>query len=400
MNGMHAARTVTAPEVHKALEESLARWKAELLELSHALHADPELSGEEHRAAARVRALLAAAGFRTDLPQPSAPTALLAEAGDGELVAVFCIEYDALPGIGHACGHNVNAAATLGAALALASVAEPLGLTVRVLGTPAEEADGGKVDLLEEGMFDGAAMAFMVHASGEDAVGNSSLALGCWDLSFNGRAAHAATAPQEGVNALSALVIAQTAVGLLRQQLPRDVVVSHIVTDGGAAPNIIPDRTAARLEVRAPRLDQLESVWAAVRRCFEAGAHATGCSLEITPAGNVFAELRQDGFLARAYAEAMVRRGREVPVQSEPLASTDMGNVSHRVPSIHPMVGYEVHGAVHHTADFAHAGASASADLAILDSAYGLAAAAARAALDDGERARLLAAVTHRDRGL
>jgi len=375
------------------LAAAVERWRPVVLELSHALHADPELSGEEHRAADRVRAVLAEAGFRQDVRQPGAPTALRAESGRGDLVAVFCIEYDALPGIGHACGHNVNAAATLGAALALASVAEPLGLTVRVLGTPAEESHGGKIDLLDEGMFDGAAMAFMVHASGVDAVGNSSLALGCWDLSFHGRAAHAATAPEEGVNALSALVIAQTAVGLLRQQLPRDVVVSHVVTDGGSAPNVIPDRAAARLEVRAPRLDQLDAAWMSVRRCFEAGAHATGCSLDVRQAGHVFADLRQDDFLARAYAEAMEHRGRSVPARPEAVASTDMGNVSHRVPSIHPMVGYEVNRAAHHTADFALAGDSASADRAIVDAAYGLAAAAARAAEDPAERRRLLDSV-------
>ncbi|WP_287903814.1 amidohydrolase [Arthrobacter sp.] len=372
------------------LAAAVDRWSPRILELSHALHADPEVSREEHQAAERVRALLTEAEFRLDVPQPAAPTALRAESGEGELVAAFCIEYDALPGIGHACGHNVNAAATLGAALALASAAGPLGLTVRVLGTPAEESHGGKVDLLEEGMFDGAAMAFMVHASGDDAVGNSSLALGCWDLTFHGRAAHAATAPEEGVNALSALVIAQTAVGLLRQQLPRDVVVSHVVTDGGSAPNVIPDRASARLEVRAPRRDQLDAAWAAVRRCFEAGAHATGCTLEIEQSGNVFADLRQDDFLSRAYAEAMGERGRSVPLRGDAIASTDMGNVSHRVPSIHPMVGYDVGGAAHHTAEFALAGAGASADLAVVDAAYGLAAAAARAAQDPTERRRLL----------
>lgn len=380
----------TDARVETLIAEAVDRWRPRMLDLSHALHADPELSGEEHRAAERVRALLAEAGFRFDVPQPAAPTALRAEAGEGELVAVFCIEYDALPGIGHACGHNVNAAATLGAALALASAAVPLGLTIRVLGTPAEESHGGKVDLLEEGMFDGAAMAFMIHASGEDAVGNSSLALGCWDLTFHGRAAHAATAPEDGVNALSALVVAQTAVGLLRQQLPRDVVVSQVVTDGGSAPNVIPDRTSARLEVRAPRRDQLDAAWAAVRRCFEAGAHATGCTLDIEQSGNVFADLRQDGFLAGAYAEAMERRGRSVPLRGDAIASTDMGNVSHRVPSIHPMVGYDVGGAAHHTAEFALAGAGTSADLAVVDAAYGLAAAAARAAQDPTERRRLL----------
>ena len=375
--------------VRRALADAVDRAAPMLLDLSHAIHADPELSGEEHRAVERVRGLLARSGFRLG-PQPAAPTALCAESGDGDLVVVLCVEYDALPGIGHACGHNVNAAAAVGAALALAECAAALGITVRVLGTPAEESHGGKVDLLEDGWFEGAGLALMAHAGGEDIVGGGSLALGCWDAVFTGSAAHAAAAPHEGRNALDALVVAQTAVALARQQLPPGVVVSLVVTDGGGAPNVIPARAAGRFEIRASDLGTLESTYARVLRCFEAGAHAAGCGLEIERHGHVFAELRQDAFLSEAYAAAMRGRGREVRHDPAPVASTDMGNVSHAVPSIHPLVGYAVDGAAHHTPDFARHGTSPSADRAVLDGAFGLAAAAAAAALDPVHRARLL----------
>lgn len=378
----------TTADVERALSDAVERAAPSLLSLSHALHADPELSGDEHRAVERVRRLLTDHGFRLG-PQPDAPTALCAESGDGDLMVVLCVEYDVLPGIGHACGHNVNAAAAVGAALALTELADALGITVRVLGTPAEESHGGKVDLLEEGWFEGAGLALMAHAGGEDIVGGGSLALGCWDAVFTGSAAHAAAAPHEGRNALDALVVAQTAVALARQQLPPGVVVSIVVTDGGVGPNVIPARSAARFEIRAGDLGTLESAYARVLRCFEAGAHAADCGLKIERHGNVFAELRQDAFLSEAYAEAMRGRGREVRHDPAPVASTDMGNVSHAVPSIHPLVGYEVDGAAHHTPNFARHGTSPSADRAVRDAAFGLAVAAAAAVLEPVQRERL-----------
>ncbi|KHL00094.1 hypothetical protein LK09_00060 [Microbacterium mangrovi] len=367
-----------------------------LVALSHAIHADPELGGEEFRAVARVKEVLQDAGFSFDLPQPEQPTAFAATFGTGEFVVAVCVEYDALPEIGHGCGHNVNAASAVGTALALQPLAGRLGLTVLVLGTPAEESWGGKVDLLDAGFFDGAAIAMMAHAAGEDNVGASSLALGCWDLTFHGRGAHAAAAPSEGVNALDAIVIAQTATALARQQLPSDVIMSSIVVDGGTAPNVIPARATARVELRAPRKEQLDALWERVQRCYEAGALATGCTLTIEPVGHPFADLRQDAALCRAYADALAGIGRTVRLDGPAVGSTDMGDVSHRVPSIHPMIGYDVAGAVHHTADFAAAGAAPGADAAILDAAYGLAAAAAAVASDPAERARLLAEVAAR----
>jgi metal-dependent amidase/aminoacylase/carboxypeptidase family protein len=230
----------------------------------------------------------------------------------------------------------------------------------------------------------------MAHAAATDVVGGSSLAMSMWDVLFEGRPAHAAAAPSEGVNALDALVVAQTAIALARQQLPAGSIVSLIVTEGGSAVNVIPERARANIEMRAASIENLRLIQDKVRRCLEAGAHASGSTLEVTPTGNDYAELRQDAFLSEAYRAAMTAKGRDVAFSAEPVASTDMGNVSQLVPSIHPMVGYDVRGAAHHTAEFAAFGASAGADNAVLDGSFGLAAAACAAAADPGQRRRLL----------
>ena len=381
---------VTRGDIETALEAVVERWKPEILDLSHAIHADPELGGQEFRAAKRVRRVLRMAGFGFDAPQPAQPTAFSARFGSGELVVALCVEYDALPAIGHACGHHVNAASAVGAALALAAVAEELSLTVKVLGTPAEETTGGKVDLIDEGFFDDVSLAMMAHAAAKDVVGGSSLAMCMWDVLFEGRPAHAAAAPSEGVNALDALVVAQTAIALARQQLPAGSIVSLIVTEGGSAVNVIPERARANIELRAASIENLRLIQDKVSRCLEAGAHASGSALHITPTGNDYAELRQDAFLSEAYRAAMTARGRDVAFSAEPVASTDMGNVSQLVPSIHPMVGYDVRGAAHHTAEFAAFGASAGADQAVIDGSFGLAAAACAAAVDPEQTRRLL----------
>ncbi|MGO4253669.1 amidohydrolase [Paenarthrobacter sp. TAF1] len=396
MTGLNSVSRGTAvvpaspEEIRGRLENAVQRWKPDVLDLSHAIHADPELGGQEVRAVKRVRRVLQRAGFSFDETQPAQPTAFSARFGSGELVVALCVEYDALPAIGHACGHNVNAASAVGAALALAAVADQLDITVKVLGTPAEETTGGKVDLIDEGFFKDVSLAMMAHAAASDVVGGSSLAMGMWDVLFEGRPAHAAAAPSEGVNALDALVIAQTAIALARQQLPAGSIVSLVVTEGGSAVNVIPERARANIEMRAPSLENLKIIQSKVRRCLEGGAHASGCTLQVTPSGNAYAELRQDAFLSEAYRDAMTARGRDVAFSAEPVASTDMGNVSQVVPSIHPMVGYDVRGAAHHTAEFAAFGASAGADKAVLDGSFGLAAAACAAALDPAQRERLL----------
>ncbi|WP_327294752.1 amidohydrolase [Streptomyces sp. NBC_01197] len=388
------------PDVRRTVAEAVGSWSEQLVALSHGLHDEPETALQEHRAAARIGDLLETAGFTVTRGVADLPTAIVATCGTGDLVIGYCAEYDALPGIGHACGHNVNGASAVGAALGLAAVADELGLTVKLIGTPAEEDIGGKVLLLDAGVFDDVAAAMMVHAAPEDSVGASSLAIGSWDITYRGKPSHAALAPWEGVNALDAMTVAQTAVGLLRQQLPPGVVVHGIVTDGGQAVNVIPARTRARWEVRALTVEQLAEAWQRVRACFEAGALATGAELEVAPHGRDFADMRQDADMTQAYVEALGEVGRTATLRhGESMASTDMGNVSRRVPTIHPTIGYDTGGARQHTPEFTAYGKSPGADRAVLDGATALALTGAALAASPARRNRLLDGVRERQPG-
>ncbi|MFC7341422.1 M20 family metallopeptidase [Saccharopolyspora griseoalba] len=372
----------------------------ELVGLSRGIHADPELSFEEHRASAKIADLLARRGFRVRAPVAGLETALIGERGSGELVVGICAEYDALPQVGHACGHNVIAAAGVGAALALAEVADAAGLTVRLIGTPAEEVGGGKVVMLREGVFDDVALAAMVHPGPEEICRPSSLAINDLEIRYTGRAAHAASAPELGVNAADALTLAQVAVGLLRQHLEPRQMVHGIVTEGGAAPNIVPARTAAVYNLRAAEESSLRRLENRIRACFEAGATATGCSHEIVQVSPVYAELDPDRWLSEAYRRAITELGRE-PLdrgveRDRVIGSTDMGNVTGFLPAIHPMIAVDCGDAVNHQAEFAAACATPSADRAVLDGAVAMAWTALAAATDGAQRERLLAGARER----
>ncbi|MEV6792076.1 amidohydrolase [Streptomyces sp. NPDC051320] len=391
------SRTPASGTVRQAVASSIGSWRGRLRALSHSLHDEPETALQEHRSAAKIAELLDTAGFTVTRGVGQLPTALVGTRGSGDLVLGLCAEYDALPGIGHACGHNVNGAAAVGAALGLGAVADELGLTVKLIGTPAEEDIGGKALLLEAGAFDDVAAAMMVHAAPEDSVGASSLAIGAWEITYRGTPSHAAVAPWEGVNALDAMTLAHTAVGLLRQQLPPGALVHGIVTEGGQAVNVIPERARARYEVRAPTLEQLTSVRGRVRACFEAGALATGAQLELHNHGRDFAELRQDPYMTDAYARAARGLGRTVTSRhGEWLASTDMGNVSLQVPAIHPTIGYDTQGAKQHTPEFTGYGKSPGADRAVVDGATALALVGAELATTDTQRRRLIDGVAAR----
>ncbi|MFG2206740.1 amidohydrolase [Streptomyces sp. NPDC048638] len=386
-------------DAHSTVTEAVRSWSERLVALSHGLHDEPETALREHRSAAKIADLLESADFAVTRGVADLPTALVATHGTGDLVIGFCAEYDALPGIGHACGHNVNGAAAVGAALALAAAADTLGLTVKLIGTPAEEDIGGKVLLLDAGVFDDVAAAMMVHAALDDSVGASSLAIGAWDITYRGKPSHAALAPWEGVNALDAMTVAHTAVGLLRQQLPPGVIVHGIVTDGGQAANVIPARTRARCEVRAPNVEQLAQAWRRVCACFEAGALASGAELELRRHGRDFADLHQDPDMTEAYVGALGELGRTATSRhGETMASTDMGNVSQLIPTIHPTIGYDTGGATQHTPEFTAYGKSPGADRAVLDGATALALTGAALATSPAQRSRLLDGVRKRRR--
>ena len=270
-------------DAKEGAQETIETIRSGLFELSHRIHANPELGYEEVRSSAWVAEALSDAGFSVETGICDLPTAFAARAGSGPLHIAICAEYDSLPGIGHACGHNVIAAMAVGAGIAAARVADEVGLTVSVIGTPAEEIgnDGGKILLLERGAFDGQHMAMMVHPAPFDVVTPKIIAAAMFDVRYTGKEAHASAFPEQGINAADALTIAQTAIGLLRQHLRATDRVHGIVTKGGDAPNIVPAHTSARYMVRAQALEELDGVRSKVYRCFEAGALATGSTLEI-----------------------------------------------------------------------------------------------------------------------
>ncbi|MFD7705994.1 M20 family metallopeptidase [Streptomyces sp. NPDC059786] len=347
-----------------------------LVALSHRIHAHPELGFEETLASQWVADALADAGYEVRHGCYDLPTAVHATIGDGPVHVGICAEYDALPDLGHACGHNVIAAAAVGAATGLAALADDLGLTVTVLGTPAEEGGGGKVLMLERGAFDGLDAAMMVHPAATEMLAMPLLAMSQFEVSYRGRPAHAGAWPEQGVNAADAMTVAQVALGLLRQQTRADDRVHGIVTGAGTAPNVIPDHARGRWIIRSGTAKALAELAPRVHRCFEAGAVATGCALDLEPAGPDYADLRHDASLLRLYranAEALGRIFPEVPPGSAVGAATDMGNVSHVVPTIHPMLGLDCPGVGNHQPGFTAASVTPTADRAVLDGATALA---------------------------
>lgn len=365
-----------------------------LVALSHAVHSDAELAFEEHRSSARLVEALDAAGLTVETGVADLDTAFVATAGSGPLTVAICAEYDALPGIGHACGHNVIAAAAVGAGLALAPLADDLGLTVKVIGTPAEEGGGGKILMLDAGVFDGVHAAMMVHPAPDESLTLPCLAVEHLTVRYRGREAHASGYPELGINAADALTVAQVAIGLLRQHLEPSHRVHGIVTHGGDAPNIVPGNTQGSWYVRASTLAALEELSPRIRACFEAGALATGCDLEVELASPRYSEFLPDALLLAAYEREAVALGRRFP-ERDPSSllsgSTDMANVSLAVPTIHPMLGIESDGAVNHQPAFTAAATRPSADRAVLDGAIAMARTAIAVALDDESRETLLA---------
>lgn len=368
-----------------AVATSVTRRAADLVALSHAVHGDDELAFEEHVSSARVAHAADAAGFDVLHGTAGLDTAVVATYGSGPVHVGICAEYDALPGIGHACGHNVIAAAAVGAALGLAEVADDVGLTVRLLGTPAEENGGGKVLMLRAGSFDGLHAAMMVHPAAYESPSLACLAVTHVPVVFEGESAHASAYPERGRNAADALTVAQVGIGLLRQHLPRSARVHGIVTDGGDAPNVVPQRAGGTWYVRARSLTQLEELYPRVRACFEAGALATGTRLRIADPGPAYSEFVGHPGLEERYATHTAALGRSltepcVDTTDEVSGSTDMANVSLELPTIHPMLDIGAGDAVNHQPGFTKAAAAGGADRAVIDGAIAMAATAVDAA--------------------
>jgi amidohydrolase len=360
-------------------QEKFHEIQRDILALSHRIHANPELGFEEENAASWLEDALDAAGFAVERGVCGMETAFIARAGKGPLHIGICAEYDCLPEIGHACGHNMIAAMALGAGIASAKVADDAGLAVSVFGTPAEEVGNasGKVLMLERNAFEGVHAAMMVHPAPFEMLEAHLIAASMFDIHYTGKEAHASAFPELGINAADALTVAQTAIGLLRQHLRQTDRVHGITTHGGDAPNVVPAHTSARYLVRAENLKELEEVRAKVYRCFEAGATATGAKLEIRGGDKPYADVRYDHEISLLYkrnAEALGRTFPDLgPIAQRVAASTDMGNVSQAIPSIHPMIGINSLPAANHQPEFTAHCVKPDADKAVLDGALAMA---------------------------
>jgi amidohydrolase len=333
----------------------------ELESLSHRIHANPELGYQEVKASGWLAEFLAGHGFKVERGVAGVETAFRAtiESGDGPTIAILC-EYDALPAIGHACGHNVIATAGVGAGAALAAVRDQLPRgRVHVIGTPAEEGGGGKVRLIRGGVFRDVDAAMMIHGWDRWVPHQDLLGVVRVGFEFTGKAAHASADPWEGVNALDGVIQTFNNVGMLRQQVRPDARIHGIVTSGGAAPNIIPELAAAMFYVRAASLEYLEGLQARVIACAEGAARATGTTVKVTLYDNTYEPMKRNQTLADAFRANMQRVGvPESPELKERLGSSDVGNVSQVIPTIQPYVRIAPDGTPWHSRAFAEAAVS------------------------------------------
>ncbi|MBA2280959.1 MAG: M20 family metallopeptidase [Actinomycetota bacterium] len=373
-----------SPSGGSALDGAKARVAAHvdrkaglLVDASHEIWDHPELNYEEHFAHELLTGILQDEGVTVERSAYDLDTAFVARAGtSGPTIAVLC-EYDALPEIGHACGHNVIATAGLGAGLAAAAMADELGGRVVIMGTPAEEGGGGKVLLAERGAFDGVDAAMMVHPAGLDLARMDVIAIHQLHADYHGEAAHAAAFPHKGRNALDAAVLGYNAVAALRQHIRPDERIHGVFPHAGDKPNIVPKYAQAHWYVRSPSLRSLEVLKPRVVACLEAGALAAGCRCEIEWLDPAYADLLDNGPMVSRYIANAAATGRTVgdprgaafPV----VGSTDMGNVSYLVPSIHPMIAVGPPHVSIHTPEFAGFARGDAGDRAVVDGAKAMA---------------------------
>ena len=363
----------------------------ELIDLSLRIHANPEVAFHEVQASAWLGELLATDGFEVVHGIADMPTAFRASAGNGAPVVAILAEYDALPGIGHGCGHNIIATAGAGAGIGVRSVIDGIEGTLLVIGTPAEEVYGGKAQMIRGGAFEGIDAAMMVHPGTRDAVIAKALACAELTVEYFGREAHAAASPENGVNALEAMLMAFNAINSLRQHIRPSARVHGIITDGGEAPNIVPAHSAGSFLVRAEDDDYLEEMKRRVAACFEAGAQATGARVELRWNPNAYLSMNTNMPMADAFRRNYAALGRDVPVPEtpRPLGSTDMGNVSKIMPGIHPSIAIAPPTVNAHSPRFAEAAVSEAGKRAVIDGAKALAMTAIDVLTDAGLRARM-----------
>jgi amidohydrolase len=364
--------------------------RQELIDLSLRIHDNPELGLQEERASAWLCEYLEKQGFQVERGICGLPTAFRATAGQGEPRIAFLAEYDALPGVGHACGHNIIGVSAVAAGLGARSVLDSTGGSVVVMGTPAEEIAGGKVIMARQGAFDGLDAAMLTHPGSRNAVHSRALACASLEVEYFGKEAHAAARPEAGVNALDALILAYNAIGALRQHIRDSARIHGVITDGGQAANVVPNHSAASFMVRARDDAYLEELKAKVIACFEAGARASGARLEYRWSENQFAAMKTNGPLAEAHKANLATLSRETRDQpSRAIGSTDMGNVSALVPAIHPTIAVAPPEVGIHSREFAACAASEDGHRGLLDAAKAMAMTAIDVLTDPDLRRRI-----------
>ena len=368
-------KTLTKAALKSEVISRVEQQRQELIKLSLNIHANPELGFEEKRASAWLTDYLDGNSFQVENGVGGLATAFKAVYGSNKPVIALFAEYDALPEIGHACGHNIIATSAVGAAVACKCVIDNCGGEVVVFGTPAEELFGGKVPMLRGGVFDGVDVAMIIPPGVHNAATAEALACIGLEVEFFGKAVHAAAYPERGVNALEAMILSFNAVNSLRQHIKDRARIHGIITHGGEAANVVPAYSAAKFLVRAKDDAYLGELKQKVLNCFEGAALAAGARLEYRWSEIVYAPMKNNLVLAQLFARNLESLGRKVEL-FEPqfgFGSTDMGNVSQVIPAIHPSVAIVSPDVLLHSADFAVAAASESGHNGLLDAAKALA---------------------------
>jgi len=366
---------VGTAELKASVTAKVEAQRRQLRNLSLKIHSNPELGFKEVKAAAWLSQYLEENGFTVERGICKLETAFRGSYGKGNPTIALVAEYDALPHLGHACGHNLIAGGSVGAAVAAKAAIDRFGGSVQVIGTPAEELYGGKVIMVERGAFDNVDAAMMVHPGSHNAAVTPALACIALEVEFFGRAAHAAGHPEAGINALEAMLLSFAAINSLRQHIKDKARIHGIITDGGEAANVVPDHSAGNFLVRAEDDAYLDELKEKVLDCFVGGATATGARLEYHWGKTRYAPMRNNMTLARLFKQNMQSLGRRIPL-SDPdrsFGSTDMGNVSHVVPGIHPGVAIVPPGVVHHSPEFALAACSDAGIEGMLDAGKAMA---------------------------
>jgi amidohydrolase len=353
--------TPVVQDAHAAIRSAVEAQEGELRAFALDLHAHPELAFEEHRSAAALVEALTDAGFAVEHPAAGLDTAFIARHrfGPGGPRIALIAEYDALPGIGHACGHNLISAACLGAARALLASSPLDAGELLVIGTPAEEGGGGKIIMLDAGVFDGIDAAMMFHPGARTMTTRGSLAATRMTMRFHGRAAHAAATPHAGINALDACIQTFNAINALRQHVRDETRIHGIITHGGEAANITPAYAEAKFIVRHRRHEYVQELKERVLACARGAAASVGATVSFEE-GLAYAERRVNHALARRFAQHLEALGEPVlePLAVGGVGSSDFGNLSQALPAIHPYIAIVPEGTSAHTPEFAAAAAT------------------------------------------